>query len=175
LSDIVIRQQNDPRYLELVSQGGSKSNFNLTGGLGLFHARFYLGYTFGQYLGKSLLSDPMDVLVAYKGSNISIGYKFGLNENWKIFSSAHYKLLFSHKDSFLATIRAKYKGFLEFGSTYKNEESAGFFAGFQVKKLVELTYSYELPVSDNSSVGKGTHEVVLGFRITQVQRRSYFW
>ncbi|MCG8475310.1 MAG: PorP/SprF family type IX secretion system membrane protein [Cytophagales bacterium] len=170
------RDPNDPRYLDLLRKNGKSTTYNITGGVGIYGHNYFLGYMYNQDLGESITgSQPIDVFISFHGHQVSAGYKLEINPLWSVLSSAHYRLLTDDDDSFIGALRFAYQDLFDFGAVYKYDEAIGFNVSFLVKKHLQLAYSFDLAISGEHNINKGSHEVVLGYRFWSEKRKLNFW
>jgi len=140
-------------------------------GVSLYHTnKFYINLASFQLLNRK---------VSYLNNNLlenkqtrhyfaSAGYKFTLNENFKIEPA----VLFKFNESFINQadigFKAEFKEIISFGCFYATNEALSPFVGVNTKHL-SFGYSYGLLLNDLDDYALGTHEIMLILKINKSQ------
>jgi type IX secretion system PorP/SprF family membrane protein len=141
----------------------------LDAGLWLYSGRYFLGFSAQQLISQSL---------NFSGSNSALsginegrlvphlflqgGYKFLLGNDFSLLPSTTVKLISPSPTSFDLNLKALYRDFLWLGITLRDQNQYAVMVGFNTKSGLNFGYSYDFGTSPLYTIGKGTHEIVLG-------------
>ncbi len=154
----------------LTSTMQSETKPDASAGLLYYADKYYVGVSAAQILNNSLDLFPgdgdgkMNLHYYFTG-----GYKFNVSETIDIEPS----ILVKYVDPIPAQIdlsaRVAYKRNLWIGGTYRTNDAAAVFAGYQLLNYLSLGYSYDITTSDIKNYSQGTHEILLKFRFERKQ------
>lgn len=144
---------------------------DLSAGLWLYGARFFAGVSVQQLLPQTL---AFTTDANYNQGKIvphgfaTVGYKFSLDETIYAIPSVMFKYVRPTAPSIDANVKLSFADRFWLGGSYRHKDSFAALAGFNVSRLVNLTYSYDLTTSELNKVSSGTHEVVLGLQLNNL-------
>ncbi|MGQ7856867.1 PorP/SprF family type IX secretion system membrane protein [Pedobacter sp. WC2501] len=146
---------------------------DLSIGLWLYGARMFAGVSVQQILPQKL---------SFTGDN---NYNLG-KEVPHYFATAGYKFFVDNEISAIPSIMVKYvspapvsvdvnlkmafKDKMWLGGSYRKDDSFAAMAGFNIGKMVNLTYSYDFTTSQLNQVSNGSHEIVLGLLLNNIYK-----
>lgn len=146
---------------------------DLSIGLWLYSARLFAGLSVQQILPQKL---------SFTGDN---NYNLG-KEVPHYFATAGYKFFFDDEIAAIPSVMVKYvspapvsvdlniklafKDKIWLGGSYRKDDSFAAMAGFNIGKMVNLTYSYDFTTSQLNQVSNGSHEIVLGLLLNNVYK-----
>lgn len=140
-------------------------------GLWLYSPRFFVGASAKQLLGKRQLIENNQVQTLGYQSPLfygTAGYKIFLDEDIAMIPSFLVSYVLHAPFAFDANVKVGYQDKLWVGGSFRNNDSFSLLAGFNVAKLVNLSYSYDVNTSGLRKVNNGTHEIVLGFLLNNI-------
>lgn len=140
-------------------------------GLWLYSPRFFVGASAKQILGdRTVIVNNQRRSLAYQSTLFygTAGYKIFLDEDIAMIPSFLVTYALNAPVAFDANIKFGYQDKFWAGASFRNNDSFSILAGFNVAKLVNLSYSYDVNTSALRSVNNGTHELVLGFLLNNI-------
>lgn len=162
----------------------SQSNPNVTSmnfGFGLFYYtnNFYLSLSIPNILETKHLSYD----TTYYGSEVAhyfvtSGYVFELSDNLKFKPFALLKSSFSAPISVDVSANLLINEKLEFGTSYRLQDSFGLMANFAISENLRIGYAYDNVISNLKVTTPASHEIILLFDIKnprRVQQSSRFF
>ena len=147
----------------------------------LYHKRYYVGATINQVFQNKLKFSEISPDGNNKLNNhyfITGGYLFGYHTDLHIIPSVMMKFVNPAPFAFDINCKAKYKEMVWLGVSYRKEDAIVFLAGFTVKGMIDIGYSYDYGISELSKLSSGSHEVMLGLKLApqaQLRSPSDFW
>ena len=138
---------NDPAFAENTSQ----SFFNVGAGVEKNNRKFG--------------SDVMHMF-------LTGGYVFDLNEDWKLKPSAMLKMAAGAPLSTDVSLNTMYANKLEFGLTYRLDDSMGAMINYAVLPNLRIGYAYDHVTSDLKTAATSSHEIILLFDVFFKKRVS---
>lgn len=180
----VIQYSLDPSYVRTAKQNDpavvdgriNEVKFDLNLGLWLYSRNFYVGTS-----GAQLVPSKRQ-LISTGGSEednkgelqkhyfITSGYRFDLTPTFSLIPSVMVKMAQPSPVSVDATVKALYSDRLWVAASYRHKESVAAMAGLNISHLLDLAYSYDAGTSPLGRVNAGSHEVVLGFKISNTRK-----
>lgn len=139
-------------------------------GVWLYGARFFAGAAVQQILPQKLAftsdskyTNGKEVPHAF----LTMGYKVFIDNEISAIPSfmIRYTTVPIGVD---ANLKVAFKDRVWLGGSYRHNDSFSAMAGFNVSKLVNLTYSYDFTTSQLNKVSYGSHEIVLGLQLNNV-------
>ncbi|TVR79784.1 MAG: type IX secretion system membrane protein PorP/SprF [Chitinophagaceae bacterium] len=170
-SELSLDMPNDPTIFE-------NNEFRLlpNAGLGFYYYysdNFFLGFSVPQAVpynmlfigdgGEATLKRVIHYYTVLGGS-----INFGTQDEFKIQPMVWYRALPKAPNQLDGLIRFNYDDLVWIGGGYRTSGTAIFEAGFMIAQLVSLGYSYDLGLTDVSSVLGSTHEITLSFRFGDI-------
>ncbi|MCH2215847.1 MAG: type IX secretion system membrane protein PorP/SprF [Flavobacteriales bacterium] len=92
------------------------------------------------------------------------GYEFSINEQFDVEPSVLVKYLNPLDPQIDLSTRVIYKGNLWLGGSYRTNDAAAVFAGYEIMNYLTLGYSIDFTTSELRNYSNGTHEIFLGIR-----------
>lgn len=165
-----LENPNDPALKNAIQ---SQWKPDVSAGLWLYGARFYVGIAIQQLLPQQL-SFTTDGNYN-KGKQVphlffTGGYKFDLGEDFNVLPSAMFKWVNHVPFSVDANIKFGFKDRFWLGGGYRSHDSFQTMAGLNISHLFNLTYSYDFTTSELNQVSAGSHEIVLGLLLNNVYK-----
>ncbi len=180
----VIQYSLDPSYVTtakgndpaVVDGRINEVKFDLNLGLWLYSKNFYVGVSGAQLVpSKRQLISTGGSAEDNKGELqkhyfITSGYRFDLTPTFTLIPSVMVKMAQPSPVSVDATVKALYSDRLWVAASYRHKESVAAMAGLNISHLFDLAYSYDAGTSPLGRVNAGSHEVVLGFKISNTRK-----
>ena len=130
---------------------------------------FYFGFSAPQLIQSEIKinSDWMNKLVRHYFVNT--GYKININDDLGIEPSVLFKAVAAAPMQLDANLKFMYKDMIWLGTSYRNGDAAVIMLG--VKKGGFLFgYSYDATLSEIKKYSSGSHEIVMGLAITDMEK-----
>lgn len=164
LSDIQTYLPDDESFAEDIEQ----IKPNVGAGLFLYSDLYYVGISVPNILQSEYLSKEGSFFTGVSKTNhlfLTGGYVFELNEDWKFKPSTLIKMTQGAPIS--ADISANFllKEKLEFGASYRWDDSVSGLINIKVSRDLRIGYAYDYTLSDINKVTTGTHEIFILFDI----------
>jgi type IX secretion system PorP/SprF family membrane protein len=146
---------------------------DLSIGLWLYGARMFAGVSVQQILPQKL---------SFTGDNnynlgkevphyfATAGYKFFVDDEISAIPSIMVKYVSPAPVSVDVNLKMAFKDKIWLGGSYRKDDSFAAMAGFNIGKMVNLTYSYDFTTSQLNQVSNGSHEIVLGLLLNNVYK-----
>ncbi len=160
---------NDPAF----ASDENNSLFNVGAGAFYYTDKYYIGLSVPNFLQNTYVEKNnrkfgSDVMHMF----LTGGYVFDLNEEWKLKPSTMLKMAMNSPVSVDASVNAMWNNKLEFGATYRLEDSFGAMINYAVLPNLRIGYAYDHIVSDLKVAGTASHEVIVLFDIYFKKRVS---
>lgn len=142
-------------------------------GLWLYGARMFAGISAQQILPQTLSFSGDD---SYnQGKEVphffaTAGYKFYVDNEIAAIPSIMVKYVQPSPVSVDLNMKLAFKDKIWVGGSYRKNDSFSAMAGFNIGKMLNLTYSYDFTTSDLNQVSNGSHEIVLGLLLNNVYK-----
>jgi len=146
---------------------------DLSVGLWLYGARMFAGVSVQQILPQKL---------SFTGDNnynlgkevphyfATAGYKFFVDDEISAIPSVMVKYVSPAPVSVDVNLKLAFKDKIWLGGSYRKDDSFAAMAGFNIGKMVNLTYSYDFTTSQLNQVSNGSHEIVLGLMLNNIYK-----
>lgn len=146
---------------------------DLSIGLWLYGARMFAGVSVQQILPQKL---------SFTGENsynlgkevphyfATAGYKFFVDDEISAIPSVMVKYVSPAPVSVDLNMKLAFKDKVWLGGSYRKDDSFSAMAGFNIGKMVNLTYSYDFSTSALNQVSNGSHEIVLGLMLNNIYK-----
>ncbi len=160
---------NDPAF----SENSSNSYFNFGSGLFYHTKKYYLALSVPNFLK----SNHLDFNGLQYGSEFSHyfltgGYVFDISESLKLKPFFMMKSAFNAPTSVDVSANMLYKEKLEFGVTYRLDDSFGAMVNFAITPELRVGYAYDHIVSDLNVATSSSHEFILLYDIKFTKKIS---
>ena len=146
---------------------------DLSIGIWLYGARVFAGVSAQQVLGQRLNftnSDNYNLGKEVPHFFATAGYKFFLDDQIAAIPSVMVKYVQPSPVSYDLNMKIAFKDKLWLGGSYRRDDSFSAMAGFNIGKMVNLTYSYDFTTSELNTVSNGSHEIVLGLLLNNIYK-----
>jgi len=146
---------------------------DLSVGVWLYGARMFAGVSAQQILSQKLSFSGDE---AYnQGKAVphffgTVGYKFFLDDEIAAIPSVMVKYVQPAPVSVDLNMKIAFRDKLWLGGSYRKDDSFSAMAGFNIGKMLNLTYSYDFTTSDLNQVSNGSHEIVLGLLLNNIYK-----
>lgn len=166
----------DELYNRLISEGSSYASMNMRAGVLLYHADFYLGFSYLPLFNR---------VIRDAGDGQEPGYYKGvINAGWVMYDSPD----ISVKPAVMALLSIDNELHFDYGArvylrdrlwgglTYRDVKAVIIMVGLRVNETVGVSYSYERSLENFNQFNHGNHELVLGLRINNLKKENpYVW
>jgi type IX secretion system PorP/SprF family membrane protein len=98
---------------------------------------------------------------------ITGGYKFTLNDDFKLEPSTCIKFVNPAPVQFDLGVRAIYKDMIWLGGAYRSMDAVSAMVGYILMQNVTLAYSYDFTTTNIRKYSSGTHEIMIGIRFNK--------
>lgn len=146
---------------------------DLSIGLWLYGARVFVGVSAQQVLPQKLsFTDDENY---NKGKEVphffaTAGYKLFVDDDIAAIPSVMVKYIQPVPLSIDLNLKMAFKDRFWIGGSYRKDDSFAAMLGFNVGKMVNLTYSYDFTTSNLKSSTNGSHEIVLGLLLDNIYK-----
>lgn len=150
-------------------------------GFWLYSEKYYIGGSTFQLFGNKLnvpdYSNGSDQIVLSRHYFLTAGYKIPLNENFFLVPSFVVKYSAPAPPQFDINAKVRYQDLVWFGTSYRNKDAVILLAGVTIDKKWDVGYSYDINTSALKAFNSGSHEVLLGYRISKEHEvpPAQFW
>lgn len=138
-------------------------------GLKYTYDGFYFGFSSPQLLQSELKINNSDLNKLVRHYFVNTGYKINVNEDIGIEPSILFKAISSAPIQLDANLKFIYKDMLWLGTSYRNGDAAVIMLGVK-KNSFQFGYSYDATLSEIKKYSSGTHEIVMGIIITDMEK-----
>ena len=142
-------------------------------GLWLYGARIFAGLSAQQILSQKLSFTGDDTYNTGKQVPhyfATAGYKFFFDDEIAAIPSIMVKYVQPSPISIDLNMKIAFKDKIWVGGSYRKDDSFSAMAGFNIGKMVNLTYAYDFTTSDLNQVSNGSHEIVLGLMLNNIYK-----
>lgn len=176
-SNYHVRTPNDEVYRALISGDVNQSYYDVNAGVTLYGKNFYLGYAATQLvMARTSSSDKVAEATTYVNHYSMLGYQLNLSPQLMLQPSVMVRYDKVQDARFDANVKLRFDDLIWAGISYRNKEAIAGMFGLVVSKDVTLGYAYEQNTGEFNIENNGTHEVVLGIRLSNRNRKMpYFW
>ncbi|RBQ09084.1 PorP/SprF family type IX secretion system membrane protein [Pedobacter miscanthi] len=146
---------------------------DLSLGLWLYGARVFAGLSVQQILPQKLsFSGDENYNLGKEVPHYfaTAGYKFFVDDEIAAIPSVMVKYVSPAPVSFDLNLKLAFKDKIWLGGSYRKDDSFAAMAGFNIGKMVNLTYSYDFTTSQLNQVSNGSHEIVLGLMLNNIYK-----
>lgn len=146
---------------------------DLSIGLWLYGSRVFAGVSAQQILAQKLSFSGDGVYNQGKSVPhffVTTGYKFFVDEDIAVIPSIMVKYVQPAPVSIDLNAKMAFKDKVWIGGSYRKNDSFSAMAGFNVGKMLNLTYAYDFTTSDLNQVSNGSHEIVLGLLLNNIYK-----
>ncbi|MHC2992481.1 hypothetical protein OB13_13125 [Pontibacter sp. HJ8] len=165
-STLVVDQDGDPRYEEVQGQDNRISKVDVNLGLALTAGNYYLGYAMQDVTKGDLITIGDDHIqnVYTRKHLVQAGYRASVTEQFGVILNGIYQYDQRVKHSTEAQLKVVYQNMLWVGGGYRRDLAYNLAAGVNFSQL-RISYAYETPVREASSINKSTNEIGLSYTL----------
>lgn len=146
---------------------------DLSIGLWLYGARMFAGVSVQQILPQKLSftgESSYNLGKEVPHYFATAGYKFFVDDEISAIPSVMVKYVSPAPVSVDLNMKLAFKDKVWLGGSYRKDDSFSAMAGFNIGKMVNLTYSYDFSTSALNQVSNGSHEIVLGLMLNNIYK-----
>ena len=163
--------QNDPLF------SGSETNIYPNFGAGLFYFtdKFFVGGSV-PYILSNQKSKSGDMFVDVRHSRnyyVTTGVLMQVGARWVLKPSVLLRMEDNMPFAFDLNVNMYYNEIIEFGFSYRYEDAIIGILGFQINKYLKFSYAYDYVISDLAPYTRGSHELMLQYRINFYAPRKH--
>lgn len=168
MTEIKLETAGDPA-LSVISHTQFKPDLGV--GLWFYSGRFFTGLAAQQILSQRLSftnTGNFETGTLVPHLFFTAGYKLFWDEDISVLPSFMVKRVEALPISVDANVKIAYQDKFWLGGSYRKSDSFSAMFGFNFKRVVNLTYGYDITTSNLNTISKGSHEIVLGFQLENV-------
>lgn len=170
---IGVAESGDETYDYLMSQGMKRSFFDMNSGIWVFTNRFYVGYSSSQLLQNQIRDINIPATSkAHVHHFVTGGYKFIINDDMTITPSMMFKNMRPTPSTVDISAKVNYQEQIWGGLSYRTNDALVIFAGYTIIDKINVSYSYDVTLSDLNNYSSGSHEIVLGYMFYKPAQKS---
>ncbi len=165
----------DPDDQLLINAGENKLSPNFGVGVFYYTSKYYIGLSVPNILKSKYYKDKKGyVSNANETAHyfLTSGYVFEISESLDLKPSVMVKATFGAPVSIDLSVNALIYSKLEFGLSYRLDDSVSAMVGFNISPDVRLGYAYDYTLSDLGNYNSGSHEIMLLFDVRRMEVRS---
>ena len=155
----------DQVYQGYINGGGSKTDLGLNLGVLLYGKNLFLGYATHGLAETTLNNINVEDIDLGLYHFVIAGYNFRINNQLTLQPSAMAKYNQYYKLTVDYLAKLKFRELIWLGLGYRDEDAVLALFGFMIEEKLHLSYSYDAPLNTIGSEARGSHELVLAFRI----------
>lgn len=151
-------------------------------GTWLYSKNFYAGASMTQLIpSKIKFSDNFQPKEAGKLKQhyfIMAGYRYKVNREVAFIPSFAVKVNYPAPVSFDINCKIRYMDKVFGGISYRHKDAVALIAGVTIREMFDVSYSYDFTTSDIRKYSAGSHEVVVGYRLSLtpgLHCPAHFW
>lgn len=151
---------NDPAF----SENSSNQFFNVGAGVFYYTDKYYAGVSVPNFL-KNTYVEKNNAKFGADAMHIFLtgGYVFDVTKNWELKPSTMVKYAIGAPISFDVNLNTRFKKKLEFGVSYRIDDSFGGMINYAVLPNLKVGYAYDYISSGLNKKTKGSHEAFIIF------------
>ncbi len=163
--------QDDPLF------SGTESNVfpNFGAGLYYFTDKFYVGASVPYMLAnqKTKSGDTYMEVRHSRNYYVTTGALMQIGVQWVLKPSVLLRMEENMPFGFDLNANLYYNDIIELGLSYRYEDAVIGILGFQINKYLKFSYAYDYVISDLAPYTRGTHELMLQYRINFYAPRKH--
>jgi type IX secretion system PorP/SprF family membrane protein len=161
---LIVRDQQDAMYTNLVNAGGKIRYFNIDAGAVFYSTRFSAGYSAVRMVRTRLGNDLSGSTKSAMRHTFMISYSHFLNPTWEIQPSMLMRIENGLDKLFNIGVRTRYKSMISAGVAWSIRESVSVIAGYEFKNNITFGYCYDFNTGALNKASRGSHEVIVGIK-----------
>lgn len=171
--ELVVRDKEDPVYLDLIQAGGRLNYFNMDAGMFLYSDHLYAGYTAVRLVRVRLGNDLSGNGKSSVRHTALLGYRYEVNSDWEVQPAVLFRMEDGLDNYYNFNVRTRYRKIVWAGIGYSPDISLSLLTGYQFKNHITLSYNYDFNIG---TLNKGSHEIILGIMpFNKSGIRTSFW
>ncbi|PHS04263.1 MAG: hypothetical protein COA88_13635 [Kordia sp.] len=160
---------NDPAF----SENTSSTYFNLGSGLFYHTKKYYVAFSIPNFMkSKHLDFNGQEYGSEFSHYFLTAGYVFDVSESLKLKPFFMMKSAFEAPTSVDFSTNLLYKEKVEFGVTYRFDDSFGAMVNFSITPELRIGYAYDHIISDLNVTTSASHEFILLYDIRFAKKVS---
>jgi type IX secretion system PorP/SprF family membrane protein len=166
-SKITFKDQNDVAF---INQLRNDLVFDAKFGFLIYSDKLFFGASAPQLIqNKLFLYDNQEQTLNRLEDHYfaMVGGKFNLNESFKVEPSLLVRYVFPANPQFDLNTRVIFKDTFWMGGSYRHEDAFAVMGGITIGNVLSMGYSYDISTSNLRNYSSGTHEVMLGLRLSK--------
>lgn len=161
-----VRTPGDDTFNGFLSDEAARAKLNANIGAFLYSPKFYIGYAATQLLQQPVTFETRDGEGKQNIGHVAMaGYNFDLNSYFTLSPGVLMRYVEPMPLALDMTLRLSYNDTFWGGFSYRNKDAVIGMLGFNIKKQVNISYSFDYNTSDIGSYNSGTHELILGLTL----------
>ncbi len=157
--------------VDALVQDFSSFDFDMSLGLYFYSRYLFVGLSANQIFNNEIPYDFENGILTSNGSfkrnfNLLLGSRIQIGQEWEMVPSLLAKAVAPAPLQIDLGLKLVYDNKFWFGLAYRNQEALTGIAGLRFGKHFLFSYSYDYITTDFSGTQSGTHEFILGYRIT---------
>lgn len=166
----------DPYYQHLLQSPSSQLDLSFRGGLLIYSKGFYLGASYLSITNKSIEASDIAFEEPFYRASFQMGFSIDLSPALTLKPSTLAYLQIDDNILIDYNIKTYFNNKGWVGVTYRNSNTGIFLLGFHATPFLSATYSYEIGFGELQQFGGSSHELILGFRISNSKKQDpYIW
>lgn len=167
----------DETYQAFLANGGGSTKLDINAGALLYSGNFYVGYSATNLMQNILIANvELEQEKTAIIHSLMAGYKFQINPDYQLLGS----ILARSVEPFPVTIdyslKMRYRKSFWGGLSYRDNRDLVIMTGFFINNTLNLGYSYDFALNGFNDQLKGSHELVIGFSISNTTSAlPYAW
>lgn len=157
-------QINDPVYIAYANGDGNYTNFVVSLGGVLYGDKSYIGVSYMPVIDATMTGNKED-LISDRELIIMSGTKLHMGRFIQFIPSVVYEAHTRSKSRIIGNISFDIKSIIKAGFGYSNANDLSFNLFLNYKNDFGLGYAFETSVGNESTIGNGTHELILSFSL----------
>jgi type IX secretion system PorP/SprF family membrane protein len=167
-SNLVLDNNNDPRYNHLLGQQNGMSKLDLNLGMALVSANFYLGYAMQDVTKGHFMRHGDDVMrdIYTRKHVLQGGFRTAMTDQFGLILNGLYQYDEQLKGVMEGQAKAVFNNMLWLGAGYRHEQAMHVGAGLHYGAF-RVSYTYESPLQEARSISRSTNEIGLALSLRQ--------
>src|SRR5690606_22400795 len=165
-----LQTKDSDQFLEYLQSGsGSNAIFNVRSGVMVYSPGFYLQFSYLKAWSKTLDENVSPIGFSYVASG-GLGVTTSIGPTAKLKPSVF--LLVDEENNVLVdySVKAYFNTQIWGGVAYRSVGFGSVILGFELNSGVGASYSYEISTGGLRGFQKGSHEIVLGFKLGNLRK-----
>ncbi|NEM99184.1 PorP/SprF family type IX secretion system membrane protein [Pontibacter burrus] len=163
---LTLDNQSDPRFTDLLNRNSRSGKLDLGVGLALSSRSFYVSYAMQDITeGKVFKTGDDFINELYARKHIGMaGLRTNVSDNLAFVLNGLYQYDAVSESTVEAQLKGVYHDSFWLGAGYRNKLAFTATAGLRVNNLL-VSYLYENPVAEATTIDKPTNEIVVAYRL----------